>query len=208
MRVYNSRNVIAVTFALERLLLQSTLFCALLSAATSMSMDEEMARNAALRATLSKLKAPAEEAVVEMSAAQIKAVSALKVIDMQETEMGMLQKIKEKEMRIKHLQEEIKAEDGALKQCQGEIEKERSSGKAVWEMVGISTVSYRDPFHTGLSKRTPTGAPPAQNEPTAPSTHMRAHTPRPTHLRAILRNLPRWLTYFFFGPRTGGYFTS
>ena len=49
-------------------------------------------------------------------------------------------------------------ENQEMKQVQEEIDKERSSGKAVWETVGIQTVSYRDPFHTGLSKRTPTGA--------------------------------------------------
>ena len=47
-----------------------------------------------------------------------------------------------------------------MKKVQEEIDVERSSGKAVWETVGIGTVPYRDPFHTGLSKRTPTGATP------------------------------------------------
>ena len=39
----------------------------------------------------------------------------------------------------------------------GEIDAIRNSGKAVWETVGWATHAYHDPFHTGLSKRTPTG---------------------------------------------------
>ena len=84
-------------------------------------------------------------------------MTALKIIDMQEKEFELQQKVAKREMEIAHLQGEIKENTGALKQVQEEIEKERSSGKAVWEIVGISTVTYRDPFHTGLSKRTPTG---------------------------------------------------
>ena len=70
---------------------------------------------------------------------------------------GFKQSIAMKELEIKHLQGEIKEATTQLKQVQGEIDEERNAGKAVWETVGISTVLYRDPYHTGVSKRTPTG---------------------------------------------------
>ena len=138
-------------------------------------MQSEMERNAALKATLSKLKTPAEEAVATQSEAQKKAVSALKIIDMQEKELAYNQKIQDAELKIKHLQAEIKEDQTAMKQVQEEIDKERSSGKAVWETVGIQTVPYRDPFHTGLSKRTPTGA----RRPRASPRHAACHPSRP-----------------------------
>ena len=59
----------------------------------------------------------------------------------QESEMALMQKVKERELKIKHLEQEIKADKGALKQVQEEIDKERSSGKAVWEIVGISCIA-------------------------------------------------------------------
>jgi len=123
-----------------------------------MSLEEELARNASLKATLARMKAPADEEVVVESEAQKKAKIALKIIDLQEGETDLIQKVKAAELKMKHLEAEVKEHKGALKTVQGEIEKERSSGKAVWETCGISTVTYRDPFHTGLSKRTPTGA--------------------------------------------------
>ena len=126
-----------------------------------MSLKEEAERNAALKATLSSLLAPTAEEVVVESESQKKAASAMKVIDMQEKELGISQKVARAETMIKHLQAEIKEDTNALKTVQSEIDKEKSKGKAVWETVGISTVTYRDPFHTGLSKRTPTGARPA-----------------------------------------------
>ena len=76
---------------------------------------------------------------------------------MQEKELGLKQETEKEELMVKQLQATIKEKQNALKKVQTEIDKERSSGKSVWETVGISTVSYRDPFHTGLSKRTPTG---------------------------------------------------
>ena len=126
-----------------------------------MSLKEETERNAALKATLASLLAPTAEEVVVESESQKKAASAMKVIDMQEKELEISQKVARAETMIKHLQAEIKEDTNALKTVQSEIDKEKSKGKAVWETVGISTVTYRDPFHTGLSKRTPTGARPA-----------------------------------------------
>ena len=77
---------------------------------------------------------------------------------MQEKELSLKQKVEQQELTIKQVQQTVKENQQALKAVQAEIDKERSSGKSVWETVGISTVPYRDPFHTGLSKRTPTGA--------------------------------------------------
>jgi hypothetical protein len=77
--------------------------------------------------------------------------------------VNLSQKIKRAELAKKQLDDEIKETTESLNKTNGDIDKERSSGKAVWEMVGIKTVAYRDPFHTGLSKRTPTGERPAIN---------------------------------------------
>lgn len=120
-------------------------------------MEEELARNAALKATLSKLAMPKDEEAVVESEAQKKAKVAMRVIDLQETEIGLKQAVEHEELQVKQLQQTIKEKQTKLKTVQGDIDKERNAGKAVWETVGISTVSYRDPFHTGLSKRTPTG---------------------------------------------------
>ena len=117
-----------------------------------------MSRNAALKATLQNLKTPGAVTEVGQTETQKKAATALKIIDMSETELNLKQAIDKEELMVKQLHATIKEKNDALKKVQTDIDKERSSGKAVWETVGISTVSYRDPFHTGLSKRTPTGA--------------------------------------------------
>lgn len=44
-----------------------------------------------------------------------------------------------------------------MRQIQHKIEDTRNVGKSSWELTGFNTIPYRDPFHTGLSKRTPTG---------------------------------------------------
>jgi uncharacterized protein YdiU (UPF0061 family) len=120
-------------------------------------LDEELSRNSALKATLAKLKQPAGAEEVTETETQKKARVAFKIIDLQEKELGLKQETEKEELMVKQLQATIKEKQNALKKVQTEIDKERSSGKSVWETVGISTVSYRDPFHTGLSKRTPTG---------------------------------------------------
>ena len=114
-------------------------------------------RNEALKETLMRLQAPPVAEEFQTSAAQTKAASQLKIIDLQEKAMALNQKIAKAEMDKKHIDAINKEDNIALKKLQDDMEKERSAGKAVWETVGIQTVSYRDPFHTGLSKRTPTG---------------------------------------------------
>ena len=51
------------------------------------ALKEELERNAALKATLAKIMAPAEAVEVVVSESQKKAASALLVIDMQEREV-------------------------------------------------------------------------------------------------------------------------
>ena len=125
--------------------------------ASAAQLEEELSRNAALKATLAKLKQLADAEEVTETETQKKARVAFKIIDLQEKELGLKQESEKEELMVKQLQATIKEKQNALKKVQTEIDKERSSGKSVWETVGISTVSYRDPFHTGLSKRTPTG---------------------------------------------------
>jgi hypothetical protein len=125
--------------------------------ASAAQLEEELSRNAALKATLAKLKQPADAEEVTETETQKKARVAFKIIDLQEKELKLKQDTEKEELMVKQLNATIKEKQNALKKVQTEIDQERSSGKAVWETVGISTVSYRDPFHTGLSKRTPTG---------------------------------------------------
>lgn len=121
-------------------------------------LEEQRDRNASLRATLQALKAPAPEETTVVSATQAKAQQAFKVIALQERELAAKQKLETQELQLKQLQSKMKESTEDLKAVTTEITKERQSGMSVWEQTGISTVSYRDPFHTGLSKRTPTGA--------------------------------------------------
>ena len=61
------------------------------------------------------------------------------------------------ELAIKQLQQELMEDREDMRQVQHKIEDARNIGKSSWEITGINTIPYRDPFHTGLSKRTPTG---------------------------------------------------
>ena len=120
-------------------------------------IEEETMRSESLKATLAMLKKG--EAVVEEeeTPAQTKAKMAMKIIDLQEKQFKLEQSMAKKEMDKKHLDMMLKEEDNELKKVNELIEEERSKGKAVWETVGIKTIPYRDPFHTGLMKRMPTG---------------------------------------------------
>ena len=161
-----------------------------------------MARNAALKATISKLKAPADAMETGPTETQKKAATALKIIDMTEAELNLKQSIEQEELQVQQLQATIKEKNQALKKVQTDIDKERSSGKAVWETVGISTVSYRDPFHTGLSKRTPTGAHAVPSLCLSTSRAPRAPWVYPPEPRCSL------VWRVFSRSSAGGYFTS
>lgn len=93
-----------------------------------------------------------------MTEVQLKAQSKLRVIELSKKELELKQSIEQMELTVRQTQAMIKEKQQDLKAIQADMDKERSSGMAVWETVGITTQSYRDPFHTGLSKRTPNGA--------------------------------------------------
>ena len=111
----------------------------------------------ALKATLTGLKAPTSDADATDSEVQKKAKIKMKIIAKQEEEHNLLQQIERDELEIKHLNEKTRDMKAKMKDLQEEMDNLRNSGAAVWETTGMSTISYRDPFHTGLSKRTPTG---------------------------------------------------
>lgn len=179
-----------------------------------MSYEEELAKNDALKATLMKLKS-AEPAPV--AASTKKAEGMLKIVDLQEAAFKTTQTIDHMEMEKKHLEMKIKEEQAKLKATELEIDKVRSSGKAVWETVGIQTVPYNDPFHTGLSKRTPTGARSAAAAARAPVFFPALSSPPQRLLRAVITpsfapgKMPRALLIAATRAPTrlaGGYFTS
>ena len=121
-------------------------------------LAEADAVNQSLKATLASLKAGAPtEDNAQVPESAVKAATAMRIIALQEKEFELKQKVEQQELAHKQILQTIKEDKAALKKLTGEIEKEKSSGKDVWQTVGISTISYRDPFHTGLSKRTPTG---------------------------------------------------
>ena len=126
--------------------------------AVQQMIAEEAARNESLKAALASLKGgPAAGAPAGVPESAAKAAVAMRIIALSEKELEMKQKIEQQELAVKQINQTLKEDNQALKKLQGEIDKERSSGKSVWETVGISTIQYKDPFHTGLSKRTPTG---------------------------------------------------
>ena len=63
-----------------------------------------MARNAALKATIAKLKAPADEMETGPTETQKKAATALKIIDMTEQELNLKQAIEKEELQVHQLQ--------------------------------------------------------------------------------------------------------
>ena len=124
----------------------------------SLAFEEELARNDSLRATLTALKQPAVSGGAVKSESQKKAEQKLKIIEMQKKSFDLQQLIEQKEMQAKHLLSEAKELSMKKKDIDTEADQLRNAGKPVWETVGFQTVPYKDPFHTGLMKRTPTGA--------------------------------------------------
>ena len=113
------------------------------------------AKNEALRATLMALKAPPAAPVAESTK---KAESKLKIIALQEKTFAEQQEIERLELEAKQLLARAKEHSRKKKDIEKEIDVVRNADKPVWETVGMQTITYRDPFHTGVSKRTPTGA--------------------------------------------------
>ena len=133
-------------------------------------LASEQQRNEALKATLAGLKssAGASKAPVQ-SDAQKKAAMKMKIIDKEKDVFQLKQKIEKNNLQAAHLAQETKNLQSKLRDVQTEIDQMRSEGVPVWESVGINTVPYKDPFHTGLSKRTPTGATWSRTAPRVPA---------------------------------------
>lgn len=113
------------------------------------------AKNEALKATLKALTAPPAAPVAESTK---KAESKLKIIALQEKTFAEQQEIERLELEAKQLLARAKEHSRKKKDIEKEIDVVRNADKPVWETVGMQTITYRDPFHTGVSKRTPTGA--------------------------------------------------
>jgi hypothetical protein len=113
------------------------------------------AKNEALKATLKALTAPPAAPVAESTK---KAESKLKIIALQEKTFAEQQEIERLELEAKQLLARAKEHSRKKKDIEKEIDIVRNADKPVWETVGMQTITYRDPFHTGVSKRTPTGA--------------------------------------------------
>ncbi|KAL1524163.1 hypothetical protein AB1Y20_019072 [Prymnesium parvum] len=119
------------------------------------ALAKEKERNEMLKATLATLTSP--KTASQSSGAAQKAQKKMEMLAMQQKEGELKQKIEKKELAVQHLLEEMKEDKEDLKKVNEEMDAIRNAGKAVWETVGFSTHAYHDPFHTGLSKRTPTG---------------------------------------------------
>lgn len=123
--------------------------------------------------------------------------SAQKAAAKEKEALQLQLKIEENNMKAEALAQETKKLQSEMRAIQGDIDTMRNDGVPAWEQVGISTVPYRDPFHTGASKRTPTGA---WRPRTAPRTH---RVPRfcSSIKRSIKRTPPRVVL-------AGGHFSS
>eukprot|EP00325_Prymnesiales_sp_UTEX-LB-985_P033281 CAMPEP_0174718960 /NCGR_PEP_ID=MMETSP1094-20130205/30448_1 /TAXON_ID=156173 /ORGANISM="Chrysochromulina brevifilum, Strain UTEX LB 985" /LENGTH=129 /DNA_ID=CAMNT_0015919187 /DNA_START=33 /DNA_END=422 /DNA_ORIENTATION=- len=123
----------------------------------SAELEDAKARNAALKATLSALQSRSGTAAPEKTEAQKKADLKLALIEKEAGVFQLQQEIEKQKMQGAHIAASTAALEAKLKEKQAEIDQQRNSGQASWEATGIKTVPYKDPFHTGLSKRTPTG---------------------------------------------------
>ena len=81
----------------------------------------------------------------------------LRAIELMKGELQLKQTIEQKELQVKRLQEEIKAHKLEMRAVGEAIQEAKSVGQPPWEVTGYKTVPYKDSFHTGLMKRTPTG---------------------------------------------------
>mmetsp|Transcript_1983 Transcript_1983/g.3151 ORF Transcript_1983/g.3151 Transcript_1983/m.3151 type:complete len:132 (-) Transcript_1983:246-641(-) len=118
----------------------------------------EQERYARLKAELAALQgASMSEPVPDVPKSNEKAAAKLLVIQLSEKKTELEQKLERKELQVKHLNAQMKEDQEDLRSLNEKIDAARNSGLAVWETVGRSTHPYSDPFHTGLSKRTPNG---------------------------------------------------
>ena len=117
-------------------------------------LDAE-AKNVALRQKLGQLKGEISD--VPSDKINKETEGKLRAIELMKTELALKQSMESKELMVKRLQEEIHAEQMEDRAIKAAIHEARNVGQPVWETTGYGTITYRDPFPTGLPKRTPTG---------------------------------------------------
>jgi Skp family chaperone for outer membrane proteins len=115
---------------------------------------EEKQRHEQLSATLKSLGGHVSEPVKPASK---ELEGKLSKIELSKTALELKQNMDRNELTIKQLQEQLHADGEQMKKVRKQMETFNRSGQPAWETTGAGTVPYRDPFHTGLSKRTPTG---------------------------------------------------
>ena len=127
-------------------------------AAMAAELAALQAKNADLKAAYAALKKGESTATAVVPESQLKADSKLKIIGIQEKTFELKQELDTLEMQKAHIAQQIKEKQMKLKDREKEIDDIRNKDAAVWDKTGFDTIVYKDPFHTGLSKRTPTGA--------------------------------------------------
>ncbi len=137
----------------------------------------EVERNKELKATLASLngtaavdnKAATTQAQLQINEVRTAAPRAganahavptrRRTAQLKRKELAISQSIAKKDLQIKNLEAEQKNSKEDLARVRMQIDEIKNAGKPPWDQVGYGCIPYRDPFHTGLPKRTPTGAP-------------------------------------------------
>jgi hypothetical protein len=117
-------------------------------------LDAE-AKNIALRQRLSQMQGESSDAPKDKVTQETE--GKLRAIELMKAELALKQSMETKELQVKRLQEEIHAQQMEDRTIKAAIQEARNVGQPAWETTGFGTCEYRDPFPTGLSKRTPTG---------------------------------------------------
>ena len=114
-------------------------------------LDAE-AKNIVLREKLSELRGEPKK-----DKQSVETEGKLRAIELMKGELELKQMMEQKELTVKRLQEEIKAHKLEMRAVGEAVQEAKSVGQPPWEVTGYKTVPYKDSFHTGLMKRTPTG---------------------------------------------------
>lgn len=72
-------------------------------------------------------------------------------------QIDLLDSINDKQKKIAQLEDEIRTHKVHMQRVHDLSAEEDYISKPAWETTGVSVLPYRDPDHTGLSKRTPSG---------------------------------------------------
>ena len=115
---------------------------------------EELQKNEQLRAALQSMGGATSPQVARPSP---ELEGKLKAIALSKEHLELKQRIERGELQIKQLQEQVESDRVQMKKVQKQMDEYSRAGDPVWEKTGFGTIAYTDPFHTGLSKRTPTG---------------------------------------------------